>query len=92
MINSTNAKEQCESTFLKNAPPITGRGYFERSEASPAVPFDETRIKVEFSVEHRWSDPGTGKAKYWEKNKSQCHSVHHKSHVDRSEIEPGTPK
>jgi hypothetical protein len=43
------------------------------------------------SVEHRWNDTDRGKLKYWEKNLSQRHSVHHKSHMDWPRIEPGPP-
>jgi hypothetical protein len=32
------------------------------------------------------------KQKYWEKNLSQCHIVHHKSHVDWPRIVSGPPK
>jgi hypothetical protein len=33
-----------------------------------------------------------GNPKYSEKTLSQCHSVHHKSHMDRPEIEPEPPR
>jgi hypothetical protein len=32
--------------------------------------------------ERRWNDIGRGKPKNSEKNLSQCHCVHHKSHID----------
>jgi hypothetical protein len=32
-------------------------------------------------MEHRWNEIDRGKPKYSEKNLSQCHFVHHKSHM-----------
>jgi hypothetical protein len=34
-------------------------------------------------MEHRWNEIDRGKPKYSERNQSQCHFVHHKSHMDR---------
>jgi hypothetical protein len=42
-------------------------------------------------MEHWWNDPDTRIKKYWEKNHSQCHSVHHKSYVDYPGIKPELP-
>jgi hypothetical protein len=39
-------------------------------------------------VEWNWQ----GKTKYSEKNLSQCHFAHHKSHMDGPGIEPGPPR
>jgi hypothetical protein len=33
-------------------------------------------------MEHQWNETDRGKQKYSGKNLSQCHFVHHKSHMD----------
>jgi hypothetical protein len=37
---------------------------------------------MEMSVEHWENISDRGKRKYWKEKLSQCHFVHHKSHVD----------
>jgi hypothetical protein len=50
-------------------------------------------IFVRFLVmEHRWNEIDRVKPKNSGKNLSQCHFVHHKSHVDWPGIEPGPPR
>jgi hypothetical protein len=60
-------------------------------------PCDEDEEKNEFFLffkvmEHRWNEIDRGKPKYSGKRLSQSHFVHHKSHMDRPEIEPGPPR
>jgi hypothetical protein len=42
-------------------------------------------------MEHRWNGIDRVKPKYSGENLSQCHFVHHKSHMDWAGIEPRPP-
>ena len=55
---------------------------FEGSMSSPACPSDKSHVEMQMSVEHWWNDTCRGKRKYWERNVSQCHFMHHKSYMD----------
>jgi hypothetical protein len=41
------------------------------------------------STEHIWDDTEEGNLKYFDRNQSQCHFVHHKSHTVWPGIKPG---
>jgi hypothetical protein len=43
-------------------------------------------------MDHRCNEIDRGIPKYSEKNLSQCHFLHHKSHMDRPGNEPGRPR
>jgi hypothetical protein len=46
------------------------------------------RLKVGVSVGHWWNGADREQPRYWEKTLSQCHFLHHKSHMDWLGIEP----
>jgi hypothetical protein len=53
---------------------------------------DEVFFCFSILMEHRWNESDKGKPKYSEKHLSQCHFVHHKSHMEQPGIEPGLPR
>jgi len=64
--------------------------FLEGSQVRPLVLLKRS-IKVKMSMEHWWKDTVRGKPKISEKTLSQCQFVHHKSRMDWSAIQPGTP-
>ena len=42
-------------------------------------------------MEHQWNEIDRGKPKYWRKKLSQCHFVHHKSHMNDPDLRGGMP-
>ena len=57
-----------------------------KSLASSTCSSDISSIKLKMNMEHRWNDNDWGKEKYSQKNLSQRHFVHRKSHPS----DPGT--
>jgi len=53
--------------------------FWKVSRLSPFVLLARTTFKC---IEHWWNDNDMATPKYWEKNLSQCHLAHHKSHMD----------
>jgi len=58
----------------------------------PLCPPGRSHVWVKKNVQRWWNDTDRGKVKCWERHRAECHCVHHKSHMDCSGIEPGTPQ
>jgi hypothetical protein len=80
-----------ELGLTSNSRSETSMGWDDVSELLPLTDIFFISQMIYGYRERRWNDTDRGKAKNSEKNLSQCHSVHHKSHMDWPGREPGTP-
>ena len=65
---------------------------FEDSHASATCPSHTSASKAKMSMAHGWNGNDGAKPKYSDNSLSQCRFVHHKSHGDWPEFEPGLPQ
>ena len=70
----------------------TSNALFAGSQAPPFNSSHTTNMNVEMITEHWWNDTDKGKLKFWDRNRSQCHLVQHKSHTDCTDNELGAPR
>jgi hypothetical protein len=54
---------------------------FDGSQTSPVCPSGKSDMWMKISMERWGNDTDRGKQEHWKKNPSQCHFVHHKSHI-----------
>ena len=96
-VGSTVPAATRQSFFLEG---LRNR-YYGRTAAlrlivQPVMKMKRKMISFFFSffqvMEHRWNESDRGKPKHSGKTLSQRHFFHHKSHMDRSGIEPGPPR
>jgi len=66
--------------------------FTEGSQASSVFLLIKNRIKMKMKMSVGGIQLTGEKPNYWQINLSQCHSVHHKSHTDRSGIKAGPPR
>jgi len=92
--NATSLKKNfqiCSDILLDAEPLKTGTMLeyiflFESSQAWTACPFVKKNAGT--GIEHWWNGTDRVKHKYSERKVSQCHFVHHKSHMDCCGIGP----
>jgi hypothetical protein len=65
--------------------------FFEGSQVSPAFDSVKKSVKTKTSIEHCGNEDDSKNLKIWEKELSQCHFVHQKSHTDCPTNESGSP-
>ena len=79
---------------IERSPIFERELFFGMSPHFARCPSSKSGVYVNRSVERLWSDTDrgtevlTGEQKYWQKNLSQCHFVHHIFHTEWSGIEP----
>jgi len=66
--------------------------YWKVPRLSPFVLLIKAAMKMKMSMDHWWNEAEKRKPNYWEKHLSQCHFVHHWSHMDYPGIELGPPR
>jgi hypothetical protein len=84
--------KEVESTLLSNFHDFRMSIAFWKVPQLRLFPSGKGNIWSKANVEHLWKDTERGKPEYLERNLSQCHCIHHKSHIGLHGIEIGPPR
>ena len=91
-VNNVNTGKSGSNFLFKDPLFLKENCFLEGSQISPVCPSGKSNIWGRMSMKQWWNDIDRENPTYSDRNLSPCHFFHCKFHMERPEIEAGTPR